>query len=435
MIVISNEKVPSHFTRTAQLTSYDELLKSIFGDGYDTEDDTYININDLKDTEDATGEEIFEALNESDTIYWFSLDGTAPDFAEPVQDEILDWSQEAADQEMSATNGSKEREQEQIQEEQQRSSEIDSQIRKEAEEQPSAILQDNKGQIKENPKLNTKVKSEFTNLVEQSVIADDTQTKEVQSEEAKVIVFGSSKGGTGKTFTAIISTYRYAKTHPNERVALVDFDLIDGQLGISIHRISPTMRNYYNSYLKDEKDFSVMKEYAVHGNKTFPPNVDFYLAPSNGQVVKNDDFWFNVIDNLVANYDLVVFDTGIDYLNIKPISYAYQSADKINLVTTTSIKSVTSVSKQISKLKGETPNNTYDKEDNLSPRLNVIITQMIESDEMNKTIYDSLSSKANVIATFGVITGSVSQAEFYGEWNVFDENTAINETLDRIMSL
>ena len=59
---------------------------------------------------------------------------------------------------------------------------------------------------------------------------------------------------------------------------------------------------------------------------------------------------------------------------------------------------------------------------------------MLPKDKMNKTIYAKLSSTANVIATFGVITDSVSCAEFFGEWNIFDSNEQIKNAFATIMA-
>jgi len=74
---------------------------------------------------------------------------------------------------------------------------------------------------------------------------------------AKVILFGSSKGGTGKTFTCLISAYWYAKTHPTERIALADFDIIDGQIGITINKLTPTMQDFYKVAKAGHNDFHI----------------------------------------------------------------------------------------------------------------------------------------------------------------------------------
>ena len=372
MIIISNKKVNG---RTEKIMTYDEFYSKAFSDeGLDTDEHLIVNIHDCS-------KEVYEAAVESDQISFFSLTGTCPTWCD--EGKIEDWSEPKP---------------------------------KRASEQ----LSDPDKEVSD--LLNDSVTSESHN-------------------GAKVYVFGSSKGGTGKTFTALISTYRYAKTHPHQKIALVDFDIIDGQVGISIHKLKPTIRKYLSEYQKGYSDFRTMSEFGVRANEPYPQNVDFYLAPSNNARINDDAFWLNVIKNCIENYDVVVFDTGIDYINLRPISYVYKCADKILLITTTSIKSVNSISKQIGRLKGEIPSkdengrNVFSAEDEIAPHLNIIITQMLPTDNgMNKTIYNTLAQKSNVIATFGVITDSVSRAEFFGEWGVFDRNAGVNKALDDIMA-
>lgn len=384
MIIVSN--VNTNKTAESYL-SYDDFIRKACEEGLDIDSTLAININDLE-------EEIFEQLVDNPDVLFFTLNGKYPNFASNYK--IENWS----------------------------------------ESEP----QNNNNDVDYNVSNDSAVDDSISDLL--NGVADDDCEMDFDNferEDAKIYVFGSSKGGTGKTFTSIISTYRYAKTHPNERIALVDFDIIDGQVGISIHKIKPTMGNYYIEYQKGYKDFDTMRRFAVKGNHVFPKNVDFYLAPSAGSTIENTEFWINIIQNCIENYDVVIFDTGIDYLNIEPISYAYKIADKINIVTTTSIKSVNSVIKQISRLKGEISSkgrngvDVFTKEDEIGPRLNIIITQMLETNKMNRQVYANLSKKANVIATFGVITDSVSRAEYFGEWDVFDRNSAINKSLDNIM--
>lgn len=394
MIIVSNEAL----TKQASLKlSYPNFVEQAYSDaGLDMDDGLALNINNC----DA---DVFNDLKEIEGIIFFSLNGSAPAFAQGI--EIEDWSSFAVKEE-------------------------------------SVISIKEESKVEE---IDPSLSDSIVNLLDKAAYSDDTGLDgDVDHKDARIVVFGSSKGGTGKTFTSIISTYRYAKTHPDERIALVDFDIIDGQVGISIHRIRPTVGRYYTEYQKGYRDFKTMKNFAVKGNGEFPKNVDFYLAPTGG-TIENSDFWLNVLQNCIENYDVVVFDTGIDYLNIVPISYVYKAADKINLVTTTSIKSVNSITKQIGRLKGEIKSPGKDEngnltdyvfspDDDIATKLNVIITQMVETNKMNKTIYQSLSNKCNVIATFGVITDSISQAEFYGRWNVFDKNVNINKSLDDIMS-
>ena len=417
MIIVSNSKVSSQFTQGAKLLSYNKFVDMLFSDdGFSEEGDLYVNINEITEYDGVSAEEIFQALLENGTEF-FSTNQEAPEFSAEIIDSIHDWYDEEVDNEDRASQEAYE----QNTVDYQQTGQMEGQNIQQFGFSGDPLVQDN-----------------IANLINESANYDDSKANTHEQEgqkEAKIILFGSSKGGTGKTFTAVISTYRFAKTHPDKKIALVDFDLIDGQLGITLHTVRPTLREYYNSYLRGVKDAQTMQQFSVKGNSQFPQNVDCYLAPNSGSVIKNDDFWFNVIENLTTNYDYVIFDSGIDYLNIRPIAYAYMCADKINLVTTTSIKSVTSVTKQISKLKGENANPTYTKEADLARRINIIITQMIPGDETNSTIYSSLNAQAPVIATFGNITNFISSCEYYGMWTIFDDNDAINAALDTIMSL
>ena len=374
--------------------TYQQFVELAFSDaGLDSDGDMImINIHDMDD-------EVFSVTKDVGEIGYFTLTGTAPGFC---TSQVEDWSDLAEDNETQTPD------------------------------------------LSNIPTLSNDFMDSATPDSIMNLLSDSGYEEEIDSgnekKDAKVFVFGSSKGGTGKTFTAIISTYRYAKTHPHQKIALIDFDIIDGQVGISIHKINPTLKKYYTEYQKGYKDYRTMKEYAVKANPPYPQNVDFFLAPSNGSSITNYQFWLNVIKNACENYDVVVFDTGIDYINLPPISFVYKAADKILLVTTTSIKSVNSVTKQIGRLKGEIPSRdqfgeeVFSAEDNIAPHLNVIITQMQKTNRMNEMIYSQLAEKANVIATFGIITDSISKAEFYGAWDVFDKNDGINRALDDIMS-
>ena len=411
MLIVSNEKMKLEVGET-QMT-YTEFAEKAFGEGLDVNDDIIINVDNIVDKQE------FSLLSENG-LNFFTL-GTKPSFAESIP--FPDYSnkidspyippQYAQPQQNTYTAPT--------------SAESPS-YTMESGPSDGPIIPDN---------ITSTIEDEDNEKAINSLLNeqwdDDTENGTTSNNTARIVVFGSSKGGTGKTFTSLISTYRYAKTHPAERIAMVDFDIIDGQVGISIHKNGPTMKNYLIEYQKGYTDFRTMSRFAIKSNN-FPQNIDFYLAPNNGTYIQNDNFWMNIIKNTIENYDVVVFDTGIDYLNLAPISYAYKIADKICIVTTTSIKSVNSVNKQINKLTGKIKNPVFTEEDGLAPRINIIITQMVQSNKMNRTIYNNLSNSANICATFGVITESISEAEYYGNWKVFDNNPGINKALDTIMS-
>ena len=257
---------------------------------------------------------------------------------------------------------------------------------------------------------------------------------EEDSKEAAIIAFGSAKGGVGKTFTCLISAYRFAKTHPNLRVAICDFDIINGQIGVTIH--APRAKNmygFYKQYENGNRRFKAMKEYKVNVD-FFPRNVDFYLAPRN-TFINNDEFWNQVFINLVGNYDVVFFDTGIEYTNIRPISTIYKVCDKLILLSTTSIKSVYSVLNQISILTGSIPNSTYSADDNIANKMYLVLTQIDMNDDMNKTVFNNFKSRIPVVATFGQINLDIQQAEYKKRWNIFDNKEKFNVALDEICNI
>lgn len=277
-----------------------------------------------------------------------------------------------------------------------------------------------------------KMTNDILDLLESDQVETDTGDR-----EAVINLFGSSKGGTGKTFTCIISAYRYAKQHPGKKVCLFDADITDPQVAIAIHKVNPTLYNYWRNWSNGNKDFAFM-EVCKTQNSKFPSNLDFYLAPKD-YVINNDNFWLDVLNNLIQNYDVVFIDSGIDYINIPLISYCYKIADRIVLVSTTSIKSTSSVMKQINRLKGNIDSvnsngkNVYSKEDEIGPKLRLAITGYDSSDKQNSVIIETFQKQIKIGAIFGMLNSTISKAEFYGKWDIFDDNKKFNEHLDRLI--
>ena len=65
------------------------------------------------------------------------------------------------------------------------------------------------------------------------------------------------------------------------------------------------------------------------------------------------------------HYDVVFFDTGIDYMNIQPITKIYKIVDRLILTTNTSVPSVKSMMKQLQALNGSRKNLRFSKEDGI----------------------------------------------------------------------
>ena len=266
---------------------------------------------------------------------------------------------------------------------------------------------------------------------------DDIAPKVSEGNGAEVIIFGSSKGGTGKTFTACMSAYQFSKEHPNIRVAFADFDIIDGQVSITTNQAGPTVQGFYTDYLNGKRTFSDLFKYKANTDQ-FSRNIDFYLAPAQDipEITNDDEFWKTIYNLLIQNYDVVFFDTGIDYMGKTPISDLYKVADKIIITCNTSINSVKSIIKQILTLSGKRPNNVFDASDDIISRINIVLTRVSdEYEDVNELVVNRLSRYAPIIAAFGNIDGLIYRIQWGGTWNLIDEQDDILDNLRRITNL
>ena len=261
-----------------------------------------------------------------------------------------------------------------------------------------------------------------------------TATEKKSSKPAKVILFGSSKGGTGKTFTCLLTAWRYANMHPDEKIALADFDIIDGQVGITLMLGRPTMLDYYKLYKSGRNNFEDL--YTCHTNSPkFSPNIDFYLAPEIDfpEVTNDENFWHNVFTHLITNYDTVFFDSGIDYLGKPPISKLYKIADKILITSNTSINSVKSVGKQLETLGGIRKNNVFKPEDKILDRVKIILTRVSKDNDINSVATNYLKDYANIAAAFGNMDNAITRTQWYQEWQNWNTLPHICKYLDKVV--
>ena len=285
--------------------------------------------------------------------------------------------------------------------------------------------------------VNTTSKNILTKNMSNLLVYDDydaiTPGENRKSAPAKVILFGSSKGGTGKTFTCLISAYWYAKTHPTERIALADFDIIDGQIGITINKLTPTMQDFYKVAKAGNNDFAHLDNCKVKSDH-FSPNIDFYLAPAQDipTITNDNEFWTDVFKLLITNYDVVFFDSGIDYLGKPPISQLYKIADKIIITCNPSINSVKSVIKQFKTLSGQRINNVFRPGEDILSRTNVVLTRVYDNQTINDLVVQNIVKFAPVIAAFGNIDSIISQVQWYQQWELIDQNTDITDSLEEI---
>jgi len=281
---------------------------------------------------------------------------------------------------------------------------------------------------------NTKLDPRIVGMIEN----DGDAMAKASNEPGKVILFGSSKGGTGKTFTCMACLYRFAKQNPNLRIAMADFDIIDGQVGILINEVKPTLRSFYMDYVNGNKSFADLHKSKVT-NSNFP-NVDIYLPPiqESKEITENTNFWETVFELLITNYDVIFFDSGIDYLGKAPISRLYKIANKIIITCNPSINSVKSVIKQLQILSGARKNDVFESSDDIINRTNVVLTRVYgeEQSDINELVANMIAKYSDIIAAFGQIDHIISKIQWYQQWELIDDDPdGIASTFDTITDL
>jgi flagellar biosynthesis protein FlhG len=118
----------------------------------------------------------------------------------------------------------------------------------------------------------------------------------------KIVAVTSGKGGTGKTFIAANFAYQYAKTH---RVLLidVDFNLSNLHLLFNAHP-----QKTLNTFFESKAVFAeIISNYNSNLDIIFGDSgLSSQGKPSFNQINK----MFSEINNILSNYDLIVFDLG-----------------------------------------------------------------------------------------------------------------------------
>lgn len=262
---------------------------------------------------------------------------------------------------------------------------------------------------------------------------DMTSSSKIETQSVgRIVTFGSAKGGSGKTFTSIISAVYYAKDHPKEKVCLLDLDIEEPQVAIVIQKINKTIKPFYAHFLEGETDFQYLEKTKAN-NENMPDNLDFYLSPREEFPIRDENFWETVMANLFMNYDMVVLDTGTTYMETSAIISAYKIADKINIVTMCNLASTVTVSQQMKRLSGEIINNVYRPEDEIEKKVNLIVTNSYD-DIICDSIINKLEEEAPVIAKFGNMTQKINEIQFQQKWSLLDSNEAFREGIRDIMS-
>ena len=260
-----------------------------------------------------------------------------------------------------------------------------------------------------------------------------------KGKSAITYVFGCAKGGVGKTTTCAMCAREYGLTHPNEKIAIADFDIADGQFGTLINRFTPTIANLYQKFITEKEiDFNHLYSCSVK-SEYFSPNVDIYLTPSMDidEITKTDKFWNTYLKLLLSNYDVVFFDTspGSSYYKDTPINKLYKIADRLLLICSTDSTATKSFIRQLKVVGGIRKTDGFTKEDDILNKTRIILTKVTSDKSVNAYIGKELKQYANIIAVFGNIDDLIHDIQWYQRWEKISENELITKYLRNICDM
>lgn len=161
-----------------------------------------------------------------------------------------------------------------------------------------------------------------------------------------VVTSTSSKGGSGKSSTAILLAAQLA--HSSKKsvaegkasrpldVCIVDMDTRDGQVGYLIGQMRPTALNIR---VHPEWSHDVIKQNLVFDERL---GVHALLAPKRPRTSDDvpPEFYAEIIAKLRQMFDVVILDTSVNYLDPLLADLCYPIADVILFVTDLGISSV-----------------------------------------------------------------------------------------------
>ena len=143
----------------------------------------------------------------------------------------------------------------------------------------------------------------------------------------RVITFTSTKGGVGKSTTALsvatglIQQSRAAVKAGREtrelKVCVVDLDRADGQVGFYLKQYDPTITGLYRESMsnRDDDGYNILTEDMLkrHMSHSDTLGFDTLLAPKKASDAEHidEEFYRDVIQALRRYYDVIILDTSV----------------------------------------------------------------------------------------------------------------------------
>jgi len=167
----------------------------------------------------------------------------------------------------------------------------------------------------------------------------------------KVITFASGTETINKSVMALLTASELARR--GNKVVIVDFEFRDALLGFITGFAKPTVMTLRSSGINP----SIISETVNHHDKL---GVDVLLGLKRAHYKFSPDlpteFFVDVIAGLKKEYDYVIIDSSIDYLDEKTVYSSYVSADQIVFVMNNFTASAFSLSRWIQEVAGPVNN-------------------------------------------------------------------------------
>lgn len=168
----------------------------------------------------------------------------------------------------------------------------------------------------------------------------------------QVVAVTSSKGGSGKSTVAVsvatflahssVNSVREGLAEKPLKVLILDLDVRDGQLGFLTGNSKPTVINLRVKGISKE----TIEDTVIHSPRL---KCDLLLAPKRPRHSEDTppEFYVELIQALRKQYDYVILDTSVNYLDPLLEKVAYPTADQIVFVTDIVVNSVFSMARWI----------------------------------------------------------------------------------------
>lgn len=251
--------------------------------------------------------------------------------------------------------------------------------------------------------------------------------------KAQVISITSPKGGTGKTTIALSFSSQLAKTSVideyghkrNLRVALVDLDVRDGQVGMLIGQFSPTMLNLSSKGLSNEAFLETM----IHDEKL---DIDVLLAPRRSRSADELSLTLlsEIIEKLKQQYDFVILDTPVFYPNNEILEeVVYPQSDRIIIATETSNGALKSLYRQIELFTTEKDSGGYGVS---SGKIGIVINKSIVNSGVSGEKVASYTANIPIISVIPNLAREIFQATNLQDLSSLADNEKYSNPLKRM---